>query len=349
MNNTQNEKYCFAPFYMAEISSTGDVYPCCPQYINFYSFGNIFHEDFEKIWNSKKAEFFRNKILNSDYSLCNKEICVFNIQKTKEEIFSYNTKKTPPVKFLRFAYDITCNIACKTCRSEIYTDRNLELDKMYDRLSSILDSVETVQLSTSGDVFASKHGRNILSKICKNHPNIKLHIDTNGILLTPNLYKELQLKNKIEKLIISIPALKESTYNRIIKYGNYKKLYENFDFLIEERNKGHISQLDIVMVIHKLNYKEMISMAKIAIEKDINIFYTAYQPWKNSPFATDYNELAIFNKKHKEHKKFLKIINNPIFKMNNCSFEPQILKLLENTEKQNNLLDIIHKFFNKTN
>ena len=34
MNSTDND-VCKLPFYMAEISENGNVYPCCPRFINF--------------------------------------------------------------------------------------------------------------------------------------------------------------------------------------------------------------------------------------------------------------------------------------------------------------------------
>ena len=91
MNNT-NKDICYMPFYMAEISENGNVYPCCPRFIDFYSFGNLFENNFQEIWFSEKANNFRNKILHNDYSLCNRNMCTSFSPRKREEVL-YNWRK----------------------------------------------------------------------------------------------------------------------------------------------------------------------------------------------------------------------------------------------------------------
>lgn len=337
------EKYCYSPFYMAEISNTGDVFPCCPRYINFYSFGNIYEQTFEDIWYSQKANEFREKILHNDYSLCNRGICMFNITKTKKEIFSGgDNTKYPPVKFLRFAYDITCNVACKTCRDSIIVDQNEKKDLIFKKIESVLNNVEIIQLSTSGDIFSSIYGRNLIQSIIEKHPLIKFYLDTNGILLDQDLYNKLKLSNKIELLNISIPGATKKTYDKIVKNGNYRKLKDNIKFLIKEKDKGNIKEINIIMVIHKLNYKEMPLMAKYAAEHNINIFFSCYQPWEHTEMAKHYKEMAVFESSHPDYQKFLKILRHPYLNFSCCGFESNIDKL-RNINKTKDNTSLLHR------
>lgn len=46
--------FCPQPFEQIEIYESGDVYTCCPDFINFYSIGNIFKQPFSEIWNGEK-------------------------------------------------------------------------------------------------------------------------------------------------------------------------------------------------------------------------------------------------------------------------------------------------------
>ena len=55
---------CIKPFLSLEINNEGNVYTCCPSYINEHKIGNIFKEDttsLEDIWYSKEAEKIREK------------------------------------------------------------------------------------------------------------------------------------------------------------------------------------------------------------------------------------------------------------------------------------------------
>jgi radical SAM protein with 4Fe4S-binding SPASM domain len=58
---------CYYPWIYPQITASGEMLPCCvvawsDKYVNIiknYSFGNIFKNNFKKIWNGKKANNFR--------------------------------------------------------------------------------------------------------------------------------------------------------------------------------------------------------------------------------------------------------------------------------------------------
>lgn len=64
------EGSCYYPWVYPQITATGEVLPCCiiSQFGDYsdlskkYSFGNVFTEDFSKVWNSKKAIAFRKSL-----------------------------------------------------------------------------------------------------------------------------------------------------------------------------------------------------------------------------------------------------------------------------------------------
>ncbi len=75
LQNKQEGKFCPIPFQEMEIHQDGSVYLCCPSFNNYYSCGNVFEDSFENVWNSEKAVDLRMRIMNGDYSLCNKDVC----------------------------------------------------------------------------------------------------------------------------------------------------------------------------------------------------------------------------------------------------------------------------------
>ena len=64
------ENTCYYPWILPQITSSGEMLPCCviPQYgpyskvISKYSFGNITSNSFISIWRSKKANKFRQQL-----------------------------------------------------------------------------------------------------------------------------------------------------------------------------------------------------------------------------------------------------------------------------------------------
>lgn len=338
-----NEKtYCISPFSLAEISANGNVYPCCPRYIGFYSFGNIYEQTFEEIWNSEKANEFRQKIINNDYSLCNKNLCVGAIY---ENFPVKNHKLT-----LRLAYDNVCNVACRTCRDKIVNENNdstsiQQKEEIFKKIIPILKDVKEVQLSTSGDIFTSNHSKKLIKYISENYPNIKFIIDTNGVLITPKMYNELKLKNKIQEIHISLPGIREKTYNNIVRYGNLQQVLKNIKFLSGEKEKGCINNITIVNVIHKENYKDMPKIAIFAKKNNVNVFFATYQPWEQTLMHKKYKDLAVWEPENPEHNNFLKILSNHNLYNQNCLLQGNIKILRDSLSPKKSILrDFLDSF-----
>ena len=109
---------CVQPFTAIEIDINGNVFTCCPSFINYYNIGNIYEsKSLEELWNSEKARNLREKILNNDYSLCNLELCR---QKRLESAENLTANSTNLPKYITLAYDKECNLQCITCRDKKY-------------------------------------------------------------------------------------------------------------------------------------------------------------------------------------------------------------------------------------
>ena len=70
--------FCEQPFNRIEIYENGDVFNCCPPFINHYSVGNIFNTPFDEIWNGEKQKELRKKIddLKKDIDGFNKTLAI---------------------------------------------------------------------------------------------------------------------------------------------------------------------------------------------------------------------------------------------------------------------------------
>ena len=329
-------KICKIPFTECEISVNGNVYPCCPAYCNKYSFGNIYEQTLEEIWNGDKAKFFREKIKNKDYSLCNIENCASF--KFDDNIATENTTGSP--KQIKLCGDRECNVACITCRDNIIRNSKEDEEKLEIFTKNIWDSLanlEVFALSGSGDPFGSRYARNLIKKISTKFPHIKFLIHSNGVLFTPKMYEDLGLKDRVETVFLSIHAAKEKTYNKIVKYGNFKKVIENIKWLTKEKAKGKIQNIYLLFVVHKLNYKDMPDFVKLAQKYNCNVSFTHYRQWGTS---FKYDDNAIFDPKFPEYWKFCEVMKNSVLDSPICTMDAMLEKAKKVSTKDINKMKL---------
>lgn len=265
-------KVCTRPFRAIEIYHTGDVFTCCPAFLNCNvcgnanRIGNIFENSADEIWNSDKAVELRKAVLRGDYSKCNLKLCR---QRELRNIRDFDSSLTPefPSEVV-FAYDRECNLACITCRDELYRNPQDTIDLLDSRIEPVImpfiSNAKRIAIDGSGEIFASKHSRLLLKKITNKYPNIRFLVNSNGILCTKKNVEELGLSGKINEIFVSIPALDEKIYKSIVVGGNLKIVLKNLKWLASEMKCGNIDIVTISLVVSALNYKEIPKIVDLA-------------------------------------------------------------------------------------
>ena len=305
---------CIKPFLSLEINNEGNVYTCCPSYINEHKIGNIFREDttsLEDIWYSKEAEKIRKKILNGDFSLCNNDLCR---QKMLYDNSDGKYTKTPDLpRYITFAYDKECNLKCITCRDKKYKndkEKRELLDKKIDSLLvPLLKNAESLALSGSGEAFFSKHSRKLLKKLAKSNPYLKFNINTNGLLFNKKNCNLLGLTGRINEVFVSLHAIDENLYKQIMIGSDYQTVIENIKWMAEAQKEKVIEKVTINSVISALNYIEIPKLADFAQKQDINITFSQFCDW-GTKFGKEYENVAIWQENHPNHNDFVKILKN---------------------------------------
>lgn len=89
---------CFIPWHSVHITYNGDVQPCSAHYNNQIKMGNVFEEDFKKIWNSAKYQDFRSKLVHNRKQLLKCSECNMNEEYILKRISLLN--KIPFLKLL---------------------------------------------------------------------------------------------------------------------------------------------------------------------------------------------------------------------------------------------------------
>ena len=291
----------------------GHVYPCSCGWIKGYSFGNIFEQSFEEIWNGEKAREFRQKLYDNDFSLCpgcqNLEIL--------QEIHDEQPKliSEPPERIL-LGLDEFCDVKCIFCRGENYKiNTNLipkdKEDKLIDILSPWLEHAKYVKTNAVGEVFASKISRDLIKKIAEKFPHIKFEIITNGIQCTKENLEELNIADKISMMTVSLHAIKEKTYDKLVWGGNYKQVLKNLGYLSDLKKQGKIERLELHFTVTSINYKEIPEI--IGYTREIGAKIRLLGLDCSRDLEKLYNEINIQDKNHPEYNNLVKMTHSKEF------------------------------------
>ena len=298
---------CKFPFSVAEIDWDGNVYGCCAGYFIGYSFGNIFEQPFDEIWNGEKAQEFRKQFLEREFKHCNFSICPKEFSKSITP-----TLIAPYPKRVQLNYDSVCNARCIYCRDHHFRNDTSKFEEHFDDIIvPLLKNASLVNVTASGEIFASNYAKGLTQRITKIYPDLKFYIYTNGILCDEKHLKEYGIWDKVDYFVVSLPAITEKTYNKIVLEGDFKKVIKNIKFLGKLKKENKISNLIINFVVTSLNYKEMPKMAKFAKNNHATISFVKLNKLENN--KTIYDSIAIANPEHPEHEEYLKVLRQPIF------------------------------------
>lgn len=337
---------CAQGFKEVELKENGDITPCCPVWTNFYSFGNVFENSIQDIMNSDKAKLFRKSIIDKKYTFCNTERCVGKHAISEEELSKICLKDGTVLKYpetFSFGHDRCCNLLCIFCRDHNWMNSDEEVEKLNSLIDShfipMLKDTQNVKLLASGELFASRHGRLLTKKITKQYPNIKFNIVSNGVLFDKENCEELGIIDKLSRVTISVHSASEETYNRLIRNGDYKRLWKNINWLVSLKNANKVDNLELVFTITHLNFREMKMFAQKACELNVEFKFFEYRK-EEGEFSNSYETAAVWNSSNKYYKEFINIISDPIFDSPLCHLSSSMQHLRKNKKKSfiNNLI-----------
>ncbi len=300
---------CHYPYTSIQINEQGDVHCCCHPWCSSFSFGNILKQPFGEIWNGERAQEFRKQFQNDDYKYCHLDTCISAPdRKYKTTLIA---EQYPDV--IALSYDRICNVECIFCRGCNIKQDLSEFDRTMDKWTpEVFKNAERVSLSGVGEALASTHTRNVMTKIAKLYPKIKFDILTNGILMDEKNLTELGIINNLGVIRFSFHSVKKSTYNKLVKRGNFDKVMRNIKYIANLKKEGKVEQLEFRFVINAYNYKEMVDFAKMAKKYGANV--TFLNLLENEDTKEKFEELNVINPNHKKHNDFIKVLQNPIFR-----------------------------------
>ncbi len=318
--------FCNQPFNRIEIYENGDVYNCCPPFINNYSIGNIFQTPFDEIWNGEKSKLLRRKILNGDFSqcadICNKK----NGNDYIDNCFGETITKYP--EEISVSSDNTCNVKCKICRDENF-HTTFNKDTLENEIETIwlpiFKDAKLLRFGCSGEPFASYKEMLLIKKASQKYPNLKFHFHTNGILADEALLRNLNVFDKIDTMTVSLHSATFWTYNKIVRNGNWHKVMSNLKLYSSMKLK----KFRMIFCVYSDNYKEMPSFIKLTKKFNAIAEFWALRPNNACEVGKNFDKYSIINPNHKYHKNLIKILQNPIFNDENVILYPELKNLIQ--------------------
>ena len=329
-------RFCKRPFENFEMDRSFEIYTCCPNYFKERQvLGSILQDSPENIWNSEAAQNLRQHIIKGDFSLCNTDRCC--IYPTLEDISEEELKKYSAIceknpKYFGLYYDLVCNAKCTMCRDNFYNnyeEKTEFLNKIAEeKILPLLKDAEMVYLNGAGEVFYSIPTQYLIKRANELYPKLKYDLVSNGFLCNKENIEKLGLRNKIDKLTISIHAATEETHKKIFRTGSLQTILNNLKEIKEMKDNGEIPFIQLIFVITSMNYKEIPDFVKLAQDLNMVAVFCDYVAYDYTEMGRNGKEYNIIKPEHPLHKDLLEVLKSEeLNDKQHCFLNPLIQSL----------------------
>lgn len=322
--------HCPLLWNTAHVLSSGNVHLCCSVWLRTPA-GNVFEQPVEDIWTSPAAEAMRETARDGSYRYCGKMACPQIRWRAFEDTSDRTVVEdgTPDGEFwlaeapalaesptrLNLSYDKTCNLACPSCRSERFTAKGDELariERVTDHIIPALARAERLEVTGSGDPFASKSFRRLLQAIDRERcPDLRITLMTNGLLLDRREWSKFaHLHGMIDAVNVSVDAARPDTYRVVRRGGELEDLVPNLHFIGELLAEGAIATFRLCFVVQQRNYREMPDFVRLGAAVGARqVRFQMLHDWGSMP-AAELHAQRIHGIAHPEHAEFLDVLRS---------------------------------------
>lgn len=333
--------FCRAPFEKVELTPDGDVFLCCPGWVQS-SAGKLGEESLTEIWNGDAAKALRASVMDGSFSQCSSSMCphlqALDAGARQAPYSPIEDRSHPSSDYARqigdgfvpagplvinAAFDLTCNLSCPSCRKSLIVARpgtveGKQADTTALRLIEALPRVRRLKLAGNGDPFASRAYWKVLTAIDREiHPHLRVVLHTNGILFNADRWKELHKAHGLIDIVeVSVDAASGETYALNRRGGSFETLLERLDFIAKLRSENQLQKLLISFVVQANNFHEMPAFVELGRKlKADTIIFSRLNDWGSFPEAV-LLQRSIHRPDHPKHAEFLEVLGNPVFTEN---------------------------------
>lgn len=311
---------CAYPFDRIEILPDGAVYSCCSAYLKHgFSFGNIFSQDMEQIWNSDHAKKLRYSVSCGAFEYCQDNCLQFMSReaelypvmpregKSAQFASSHDCTMQRMPKYITLSCDESCNLHCKSCREHVKMMSAEESEKLtrilMEKVRPLLGQCEQLSLLGSGEFLVSKATSVLLKSLShQEFPQLKLDILTNGQLFTKERWETYSNLNGMPLTIrVSIDGATKETYESLRRGGKWETICQNMEYLGNAKKHGQIQSLGIHFVMQRNNFREAEALVGLAKRWHADfIRFLALANWGTFS-AEEYCRENVFDPKNEEY------------------------------------------------
>jgi hypothetical protein len=271
--NDLSQAFCPLPFERLVTSGDGRAYVCCPSWLP-RSLGGLEGRSWESIWYSSEAQDIRRSILSGDFRHCSRINCPFIAAGSlplRRDITDAHLRSMiagmsldrlrPPREFV-FGHDLSCNLACPSCRREVFVEKQESALSVWIReqlLRPLLPHLRRLEISGSGELLASKPAMLALDEVRRaGRPGPQVVLLSNGTLLNPIAWNKLSDRcGRISEIHVSIDGASKEVYESLRRGACYEETWANMTMLADLRKQGVISHLRVVCVVQRRNFHEI--------------------------------------------------------------------------------------------
>jgi sulfatase maturation enzyme AslB (radical SAM superfamily) len=329
-------RFCANPFRQVDLEPNGTAFACCSSWLPT-PMGNLKNQSLMAMWNGHAMQKIRESIYDGSFRYCRHDRCPVirnGMLPTIEEagrdphfgaaVQARRTVLETPPRFLNMVNDRSCNLFCPSCRTgRIIHTEGPEYEKaakfqkrlLEPYLSEPNEQEFTLSITGSGDPFASRVYRELLYTLDgSQYPNMRIALQTNGVLLTPRNWERMaKIHDNISSIIISFDAATEETYDVTRRGGHWSTLLENCARMGELRASGSVRHLRYDFVVQRDNYREMAAFVELARKLGGDTaYFSKMLDWGTWPHF-EYLERCPWEPGHPRHDDFLEVLRDPVF------------------------------------
>ncbi len=327
------EHFCDQPWVQFQVLEGGNVAHCCYEWLPHH-IGSLFLEkEPDAVINGRTTRNIRAAIQDGSYRYCSKLKCRFlrdvllpkRDEVRQRPLFAQiieNRSSDAAERFgnLYLAYDSSCNLSCPSCRDHLIIANKGEREIFWNaterHILPMLKRTDRVTTSGYGDPFVSPVFRRMLREISpETHPDLKINLMTNGLLLTPKNWEEnvAHLGPLMGTVSISIDAAHAETYAVVRRGGDFRKIEDNLAFAQQLLAEGKIEWLQINFIVQKRNFREMDDFVRLGHRFGVSaINFQELFYWPHGHTHAEFLDWAVHLPDHPLHKEFLQRLADPI-------------------------------------
>lgn len=329
-------RFCQNPFKQIDLEESGVAFTCCSSWLPT-PIGNLQHHTVMDLWNGDTIKRIRESIFDGSFRYCRHDKCPMIQngtlptmgQAAKDPLFTriidekQTTVDRPPV-FVNLVNDRSCNLYCPSCRTDRINHQagpeSQEIGRIQERLlqpyiSEPNDLEFTLSITGSGDPFASRVYRDLLYSLNgADFPNMRIALQTNGVLLTPRNWQRMEaIHDNISSLIISFDAATEETYGVTRRGGHWQTLLDNAKRMGDLSALGEVKKLRFDFVVQKANFREMNAFVELSKSLGADEAYFSrlldWGTWSKDKFM----DQCVWEDGHPMQLEFMDVMRDPLF------------------------------------